>query len=61
VLRTLSLAAPSVETKGTGGVRTSSATLYASVNPCGGPVSTCKFEYGTSTGFCLLSNSCLWQ
>jgi hypothetical protein len=49
--RTLSVAAPSVETKGSGSVGASSATLYASVNPRGGSVSTCKFEYGTSTGY----------
>jgi hypothetical protein len=49
--RTLSIVAPSVETKGAAGVSASSATLYASVNPRGGPVSTCKFEYGTSTGY----------
>ena len=49
--RTLPVTAPSVETKGSGGVGTSSATLYASVNPRGGTVSTCKFEYGTTTGY----------
>ena len=49
--RTLPITAPSVETKGSGGVGTSSATLYASVNPRGGTLSTCKFEYGTSTGY----------
>ena len=43
--------APSVETKGTTGVSASSATLYASVNPRGSSVSTCKFEYGTTTGY----------
>ena len=48
---TAKVAAPAVETKGTGGVGASSATLYASVNPRGGTVSTCKFEYGTSTGY----------
>ncbi len=49
--RTLSVTAPSVETKGSGGVGASSATVYASVNPRGGSVSTCKFEYGTTTGY----------
>ena len=49
--RTLPVAAPSVETKGTDGVGENSATLYASVNPRGGNVSTCKFEYGTSTSY----------
>jgi hypothetical protein len=48
---TLSIVAPSVETKGTSGVGASSATLYASVDPRGGSVSTCKFEYGTSTSY----------
>ncbi len=28
-----------------------SATLYASVNPRGGNVSKCTFEYGTSTSY----------
>jgi phosphodiesterase/alkaline phosphatase D-like protein len=51
VFRTLPVTAPSVETKGSGGVGASSATLYASVNPRGGSVSTCKFEYGTSTSY----------
>jgi hypothetical protein len=49
--RTLSVAAPSVETKGTAGIEVSSATLYASVNPRGGPLSACTFEYGTTTGY----------
>jgi len=48
---TAKVAAPAVETKGAGGVGSSSATLYASVNPRGGNVSTCKFEYGTSTSY----------
>ena len=48
---TAKIAAPAVETKGSGGVGASSATLYASVNPRGGSVSTCKFEYGTTTGY----------
>jgi hypothetical protein len=44
VFRTLPVVAPSVETKGSGGVGASSATLYASVNPRGGSVSTCKAQ-----------------
>jgi hypothetical protein len=48
---TLRVTAPSVETKGSGSVGASSATLYASVNPRGGSVSTCTFEYGTTTGY----------
>jgi phosphodiesterase/alkaline phosphatase D-like protein len=42
---------PSVETKGTGSVGASSATLYASVNPRSETVTTCKFEYGTTTSY----------
>jgi len=48
---TAKVAAPAVETKGSGSVGASSATLYASVNPRGGSVSTCKFEYGTTTSY----------
>ncbi len=43
--------APAVETKGSGGVGETSATLFASVNPRGGSVGNCKFEYGTTTGY----------
>ena len=49
--RTLSVTAPSVETKGAGSVGEKSATLYASVNPRGATVSKCTFEYGTTTGY----------
>jgi phosphodiesterase/alkaline phosphatase D-like protein len=49
--RTPPVAAPSVETKGTAGVGASSATLYASVNPRGGALSACTFEYGTGTSY----------
>jgi hypothetical protein len=48
---TLKVTAPSVETKGAGGVGETAATVFASVNPRGGSVSTCKFEYGTTTGY----------
>lgn len=51
VFRTLSPTAPSVETKGSGGVGANSATLYASVNPRGASVTACTFEYGTTTGY----------
>jgi hypothetical protein len=51
VFRTLSVTAPSVETKGAGSIGETAATVYASVNPRGGTVSTCKFEYGTSTSY----------
>jgi hypothetical protein len=48
---TLEVAAPSVETKAATGIGQTSATLNASVNPRGGALSTCKFEYGTSTAY----------
>jgi hypothetical protein len=48
---TAKVAAPAVETKGSGSVGSSSATVYASVNPRGASVSTCKFEYGTTTSY----------
>ncbi len=51
VFRTANVTAPSVETKGTTGVGASAATLFASVNPRGSSVSTCKFEYGTTTSY----------
>jgi hypothetical protein len=51
MFHTLPVTAPSVETKGSSGVSASAATLFASVNPRGGSVSTCKFEYGTTTGY----------
>jgi hypothetical protein len=52
---TAKIAAPALETKGSGGVGetkvgASSATLYASVNPRGATLSTYKFEYGTTKG-----------
>jgi hypothetical protein len=49
--KTLKIAAPSVETKGASGVGETGATLNASVNPRGGPLSECKFEYGTGTSY----------
>jgi hypothetical protein len=49
--QTAKIAAPAVETKGYGGVGASSATVYASVNPRGGAISKCTFEYGTTTGY----------
>jgi hypothetical protein len=49
--RTLKLVAPSVETKPATEVGQTKAILNASVNPRGGNVSTCEFEYGTSTSY----------
>jgi subtilase family serine protease len=49
--KTLKVAAPSVETKAASGIGETSATLNASVNPRGGALSTCTFEYGTSTKY----------
>ena len=49
--KTLKAAAPAVETKAASAVGQTTATLNASVNPRGGALSTCKFEYGTTTGY----------
>jgi hypothetical protein len=49
--KTLKVAAPAVETKAASAVGQTTATLNASVNPRGAPLSTCKFEYGTTTGY----------
>jgi hypothetical protein len=49
--KTLKIAAPSVETKAASGVGQTSATLNASVNPRGGALSACRFEYGTTTSY----------
>ncbi len=49
--KTLKVAAPSVETKAASGVGETSATLNASVNPRGGSLSTCTFEYGTTVSY----------
>ncbi len=43
--------APAVATEGASSVAQSSATLNASVNPQGGNVSSCSFEYGTSEAY----------
>ena len=51
VFRTQKVTAPSVETKTATGVGETSATLNASVNPRGGALSVCKFEYGMSTAY----------
>jgi len=51
VFTTASVTAPSVETKGAGGVGESSATVYASVNPRGAAISRCTFEYGTTSSY----------
>jgi phosphodiesterase/alkaline phosphatase D-like protein len=42
-------AAPSVETAGASEVLPRSAVLHATVNPNGAEVTSCKFEYGTSS------------
>jgi hypothetical protein len=42
---------PTVETKAATSVTQTSATLNASVNPNGGLVSECKFEYGSTTSY----------
>jgi hypothetical protein len=49
--KTPAVAPPSVETKPASVVEQSSATLNASVNPRGGVLSSCKFEYGTSNKY----------
>jgi phosphodiesterase/alkaline phosphatase D-like protein len=49
--KTLQVAAPSVETKAASEVQETTATLNASINPRGGPLSTCQFEYGTTTAY----------
>ena len=49
--KTLKVAAPSVETKAASEVQETAATLNASVNPRGGPLSACEFEYGTTTSY----------
>lgn len=50
-LETLKVAAPSVETKAASPVGQTSATLNASVNPRGGALSACRFEYGTTASY----------
>jgi phosphodiesterase/alkaline phosphatase D-like protein len=44
-------APPAVTDEGVASLAASSATLQASVNPNGGLVSSCLFEYGTSTAY----------
>jgi DNA-binding beta-propeller fold protein YncE len=43
--------APTVVTEAASSVTQSAATVHASVNPNGGEVSECRFEYGTSTSY----------
>jgi hypothetical protein len=43
--------APTVVTGAASAITQTSATLNATVNPNGGTVSECKFEYGTTTGY----------
>jgi hypothetical protein len=49
--KTLKVAAPAVETKAASAVGQTSATLNASINPRGGTLSKCTFEYGKSTSY----------
>jgi phosphodiesterase/alkaline phosphatase D-like protein len=43
--------APTVETRATTAIAQTTATLNGAVNPDGGEVSECKFEYGTTTAY----------
>src|SRR5262249_6817129 len=43
--------APTVETKPASSITTTSATLNGTVNPNGGAVSECTFEYGTTPAY----------
>jgi hypothetical protein len=43
--------APAVETRAASAVTQTSASLNATVNPDGGEVSKCEFEYGTTTSY----------
>ena len=43
--------APTVETKPASSLTQTTATLNATVNPNGGEVSKCEFEYGTTTAY----------
>jgi hypothetical protein len=49
--KTPKVAAPSVETQAATEVGPSAARLNASIDPRGGPLSACTFEYGTSTSY----------
>jgi hypothetical protein len=42
---------PAATTEAANEVARSSAALYASVNPLGGPISACNFEWGTTTAY----------
>ena len=42
---------PTVETEAASSITQTAATLNATVNPNGGEVSECKFEYGTTTSY----------
>src|SRR5205807_1853090 len=56
-LKTLSNG-PTVKTEPASGVTQTTATLNANVNPNGGEVSECKFEYGTTTSY---GSSAYWE
>jgi hypothetical protein len=49
--KTLKVIAPSVETKPATEVEQTKATLNASINPRGAPLTECKFEYGTTSKY----------
>ena len=55
--KTLEVSAPTVLTVAASLIAQTSATLNATVNPNGGEVSECKFEYGTTTAYGT-SSSC---
>jgi phosphodiesterase/alkaline phosphatase D-like protein len=50
--------APTVETKAASPVAQTTATLNATVNPNGGEVTDCKFEYGTTTEYTSTPVAC---
>jgi phosphodiesterase/alkaline phosphatase D-like protein len=50
-LKTMVAAAPTAQTAGASEVGQRTALLSATVNPNGGEVTSCKFEYGTTTSY----------
>jgi hypothetical protein len=48
---TAPMPAPTVETKAASSITQTSAALNATVNPNGGAVNMCEFEYGTTTSY----------
>ena len=51
---TFSTNPPTVVTEAASSIRQTSATLHATVNPNGRPVTSCYFQYGTSTSYSTL-------